>query len=261
VSRTGDTGLRGRRALVTGAGRGIGRATALLLAERGADVLGVARTEADLAALAAQAPIRTFAASVADAEGCARVAEEAAQVLGGVDVLVHCAGVDTNRERVIWEQPADVWDATMAVNAFASYELTRLLAGPMVQQQWGRIVFVSSTAGIVGGAESSAYCASKHAVLGVMRAVAQEVAPHGVTCNAVAPGWVAPTGMTDGTLAMIAERDGISVAQALERLEAEQVAGRLTRPEEVAETIAFLAGEGASAINGEAVRVSLGSPW
>jgi NAD(P)-dependent dehydrogenase (short-subunit alcohol dehydrogenase family) len=261
VSPTGDTGLRGRRALVTGAGRGIGRATALLLAERGADVLGVARTEADLAALAAQAPIRTFAASVADAEGCARVAEEAAQVLGGVDVLVHCAGVDTNRERVIWEQPADVWDATMAVNAFASYELTRLLAGAMVQQQWGRIVFVSSTAGIVGGAESSAYCASKHAVLGVMRAVAQEVAPHGVTCNAVAPGWVAPTGMTDGTLAMMAERDGISVAQALERLAAEQVAGRLTRPEEVAETIAFLAGEGASAINGEAVRVSLGSPW
>jgi NAD(P)-dependent dehydrogenase (short-subunit alcohol dehydrogenase family) len=258
VSPADDTALRGRRALVTGAGRGIGRATALLLAERGAEVLGVARTKADLASLA---PIRTFAASVADAEGCARVAEEAAQVLGGVDVLVHCAGVDTNRERVIWEQPADVWDATMAVNAFASYELTRLLAGPMVQQQWGRIVFVSSTAGIVGGAESSAYCASKHAVLGVMRAVAQEVAPHGVTCNAVAPGWVAPTGMTDGTLAMIAERDGISVAQALERLEAEQVAGRLTRPEEVAETIAFLAGEGASAINGEAVRVSLGSPW
>jgi 3-hydroxybutyrate dehydrogenase len=113
----------------------------------------------------------------------------------------------------------------------------------------------------VGGTASSAYCASKHAVLGVMRSVAQDVAAHGVTCNAVAPGWVAPTGMTDGTLAMMAERDGISVTEAQARLEAEQVSGRLTRPEEVAEVIAFLAGDGASAINGEAVRVSLGSVW
>jgi NAD(P)-dependent dehydrogenase (short-subunit alcohol dehydrogenase family) len=261
VSPSGDTGLRGRRALVTGAGRGIGRATALLLAARGADVLGVARTEADLAALADEAPIRTFAASVADAEGCARVADAAAKVLGGVDILVHCAGVDTNRERVIWEQPADVWGATMSVNAFGSYELTRLLTGSMVRERWGRIVFVSSTAGIVGGAESSAYCASKHAVLGVMRSVAQEVAPHGVTSNAVAPGWVAPTRMTDDTLATMAERDGISVAEARGRLEAEQVAGRLTRPEEVAEAITFLAGEGASAINGETIRVSIGNAW
>jgi NAD(P)-dependent dehydrogenase (short-subunit alcohol dehydrogenase family) len=261
VSPSGDTALRGRRALVTGAGRGIGRATALLLAARGADVLGVARTEADLAALADEAPIRTFAGSVADAEGCARVADAAANVLGGVDVLVHCAGVDTNRERVIWEQPADVWDATMSVNAFGSYELTRLLTGAMVRERWGRIVFVSSTAGIVGGAESSAYCASKHAVLGVMRAVAQEVAPHGVTANAVAPGWVAPTRMTDVTFATMAERDGISVAEARGRLEAEQIAGRLTRPEEVAEAIAFLAGEGASAINGETIRVSIGNAW
>jgi len=261
VSPAGDTRLRGRRALVTGAGRGIGRATALLLAERGAEVLGVARTQADLDALAATAPIRTFAASVADADGCARVAGEAGEILGGVDILVHSAGVDTNRERVIWEQPADVWDATMSVNAFGSYELTRLLAGAMVRQRWGRIVFVSSTAGVVGGAATSAYCASKHAVLGVMRAVAQEVAPHGVTCNAVAPGWVAPTGMTDDTLAVMAERDGISVAQALARLEAEQVAGRLTRPDEVAEAIAFLAADGASAINGETVRVSIGNVW
>jgi 3-hydroxybutyrate dehydrogenase len=261
VSPTGDNGLRGRRALVTGAGRGIGRASAIALADRGAEVLGVARTEADLAALAAAVPARTFADSVADAAGCARVAEAARRVLGGVDVLVHCAGVDTNRERVIWEQPADVWDATMSVNAFASYELTRLLTGEMVRRGWGRIVFVSSTAGVVGGTASSAYCASKHAVLGVMRSVAQDVAAHGVTCNAVAPGWVAPTGMTDGTLAMMAERDGISVAQALARLETEQVSGRLTRPEEVAEVIAFLAGDGASAINGEAVRVSVGSLW
>jgi NAD(P)-dependent dehydrogenase (short-subunit alcohol dehydrogenase family) len=257
----GGAPLAGRRALVTGGGRGIGRATALALAARGADVLATARTEADLAALATEAPVRTLAGSLSDAAGCAHVAEEATRILGGVDVLVHCAGIDTNRERPIWEQPADPWPETMAVNAFAPYELTRLLAGAMVQQRWGRIVFVSSTAGLVGGPASSAYCASKHAVLGVMRSVAQDVAPHGVTSNAVAPGWVFPTAMTEATLGMLAEREGIEPSAVLARLEDEQPAGRVARPEEVAETIAFLAGDASSAINGETIRVALGSLW
>jgi NAD(P)-dependent dehydrogenase (short-subunit alcohol dehydrogenase family) len=250
-----------RRALVTGGGRGIGRATALELARRGATVLAVSRTEADLAALAAEAPVLTFAASLADAAGCARTAQEALRVLGGVDVLVHCAGVDTNRERPIWEQPDDPWATTMAINAFAPYELTRLLSGQMVGRGWGRIVFVSSTAGLVGGPASTAYCASKHAVLGTMRAVAHDVAPHGVTSNAVAPGWVYPTAMTEGTLAATAAQEGISVEEALARISASGPAGRVVTPEEVAATIAFLAGDGASGINGETLRVALGSLW
>ena len=231
------------------------------LAARGATVLAVSRTQADLTSLAAEAPVATFAASLADADGCARAAEEATRVLGGVDVLVHCAGIDTNRERAIWEQPADPWAPTMAINAFAPYELTRLLSGGMVDRGWGRIMFVSSTAGLVGGPESAAYTASKHAVVGIMRSVAQDVAAHGVTSNAVAPGWVAPTSMTEATMRAIGEREGIAPEEALARIEARQPAGRVATPQEVAATIAFLAGDGASGINGETLRVAVGSLW
>jgi 3-hydroxybutyrate dehydrogenase len=252
--------LDGRRALVTGASGGIGRAVVAALAGAGAELLGVSRTHATLEALEAELPIRTLASSVADAEGCADVAAWAARS-GGVDVLVHCAGVDTHRERAIWEQPDDVWDETMAANAFGAYELTRLLAGPMVQRAWGRIVFVASTAGQAGGAASSAYCAAKHAMVGVMRAAAVDLAPHGVTANAVAPGWVAPTAMSDRSFARMAESEGIAVDEVVRRLEAEQPAGRLVRPDEVAAAVLFLAGPGAGAVNGEVLRVAGGSLW
>jgi NAD(P)-dependent dehydrogenase (short-subunit alcohol dehydrogenase family) len=131
----------------------------------------------------------------------------------------------------------------------------------MVQQRWGRIVIVSSTAGAVGGPRSSAYCASKHAAVGLMRAVAHDVAPYGVTCNAVLPGWVRGTGMSDETMRLVAERDGITTDQAWAREEEANPSGRVVIPEEVATTIAFLVSDEAVAINGEAVRVALGSLW
>jgi NAD(P)-dependent dehydrogenase (short-subunit alcohol dehydrogenase family) len=250
-----------RRALVTGAGRGIGRATALALAAGGARVLGVSRTVAELASLAAENPIEVFAASVADPAGCREVAAEAVARLGGVDVLVNCAGVDTHRERPIWQQDAEVWSETMAVNANAPFELTRLLAGAMVERGWGRIVMVASTAGVVGGPASSAYCGAKHAVVGLMRAVACDVAPHGVTCNAVLPGWVRGTGISDRTMQLAAEREGISVEEVWAKIEADSIAGRVVRPDEVADAIAYLTSENAGAINGEAVRIAIGNLW
>jgi 3-hydroxybutyrate dehydrogenase len=250
-----------RRALVTGAGRGIGRATSLLLANRGLRVLGVSRTAAELAMLAEQAPVDVLPASVADAAGCRQVADEAVARLGGVDVLVHCAGVDTHRERAIWAQDSTVWDETIAVNAYATFELARLLSGAMVERRWGRIVVVSSTAGVTGGTECSAYCAAKHAAVGIVRAVALDVAPYGVTCNAVAPGWVRGTGMSEETMRLTAEREGITVAEVWTRVEAATPGGRVSTPEEIAETIAFLVSEEAGAINGEALRVAHGSQW
>ena len=250
-----------RRVLVTGAGRGIGRATALRLASAGATVFGVSRTSSELESLAREGPIEVMAASIADRAGCRQVAVEATARLGAVDVVVHCAGVDTHRERAIWEQDADVWEDTMAVNAYAPFELTRLLAGPMTERRWGRIVIVSSTAGAAGGPASSAYCAAKHAVVGLMRAVALDVAPYGVTCNAVLPGWVRGTGMSDETIRIAAERDEITPEEAWARIEAASPAGRVTYPGEVAATIAFLVSDEAGAINGEAVRIALGSLW
>jgi NAD(P)-dependent dehydrogenase (short-subunit alcohol dehydrogenase family) len=224
-------------------------------------LFAVSRTESELESLAREAPVEVMSASIADRAGCGRVAAEAVARLGGVDVLIHCAGVDTHRERSIWEQDEGVWDETMAVNADATYELTRLLTGPMVERRWGRIVMVSSTAGAAGGPASSAYCASKHAVVGLMRAVAADVAPHGVTCNAVLPGWVRDTGMSERTMEIAAQRDKITTDQAWARVEAANPAGRVVYPDEVASVITFLASEEASAINGEAVRIALGSLW
>src|SRR5262249_25572858 len=157
-------------ALVTGAGRGIGRATAISLSARGDRVLAVARTENDLRSLAA-APVEYLAEAVGTAHGCARIAGEARRRLGQVDILVSNAGVDLD-EPPIWDQDTTTWRHIMAVNLDATFELTRRLAREMIQRRWGRIVMVSSTAGAVGGPSMAAYCASKHGILGLMRSVA-----------------------------------------------------------------------------------------
>jgi NAD(P)-dependent dehydrogenase (short-subunit alcohol dehydrogenase family) len=246
---------------VTGAGRGIGRAAALALAGAGVRVLGSSRTEAELATLASEHPVEIHPVSLAQPAGCRELAAVAVERLGGVDILVHSAGVDTHREREIWLQDADVWRETMAVNADAAFELSRLLTGGMVDRGWGRVVMVSSTAGAAGGPASSAYCASKHAVVGLVRAIAQDLAPHGVTANAVLPGWVRGTGMSDRTVELAARRDGITTDEVWARLERGAIAGRVVRPPEVADAIAFLASDAAAGINGEAVRVALGDTW
>jgi 3-hydroxybutyrate dehydrogenase len=251
--------MTGKVALVTGAGRGIGRATALALAERGVRVLGVARTESELAALAAEAPVEVFAESVATPEGCARVVEQARR-LGPIAILVNNAGVGSFHERAIWDQDADVWRTAMAVNLDAPFHLTRLAARDMIERGWGRIVMVSSTAGEVGAPATSAYCASKHGVLGLMRAVAQDVARFGVTCNAVCPGWVR-TAMAERHTEVEAERRGLAVETIWAERAEEYPAGRVVRAEEVAGVIAFLASEDASGVNGEAITVALGSVW
>jgi len=250
-----------RRVLITGAGRGIGRAAAVTLAAGGARVFGVSRTASELEALASVAPVEILACSIGDPAGCREVAGEAVERLGGVDVLIHCAGVDTHRERPIWEQDATVWADTMTVNGWAAFELARLLAGGMVARGWGRIVMVASTAGTAGGPASTAYCAAKHAVVGLVRAAALDLAPHRVTCNAVLPGWVRGTGMSDVTMQMTARRDGITVAEAWDRVERDTPGGRVATPDEVAAAIAFLASEDAGAITGELIRVAHGSLW
>jgi NAD(P)-dependent dehydrogenase (short-subunit alcohol dehydrogenase family) len=256
-----QAGVRAPRVLITGAGRGIGRETAIRLAADGARVLGVSRTAEELNSLARDAGVEVLSASVADAAGCRAVAAEAVARLGGIDVLIHAAGVDTHREQPIWLQDETVWSETMAVNADAAFELTRLLAGPMTERGWGRIVFVSSTAGLTGGPACSAYVASKHAVIGIMRAAAIDTAPFGVTVNAVLPGWVRGTGMSDRTIELTSERDEITVEEAWRRIEAATPGGRVVSPVEVAATIAFLVSDSAAAITGEALRVAYGSTW
>lgn len=252
--------MKGRVALVTGAGRGIGRATALALTERGARVLGVSRTEAELESLGREADVEVLAESVATLEGCERIVADARRRLGPIEILVNNAGIGSARERSIWEQDPEVWRETLAVNLDGPFHLTRLAVPDMLERGWGRIVMVSSTAGQVGGAAESAYDASKHGVLGLMRSVAQDVARHGITCNAVLPGWVR-TAMAERSASETAERRGITVEEVWAERAAEYPAGRVVTAEEVAATIVFLASEEASGINGEAFTVALGGVW
>ena len=252
--------MTGRVALVTGAGRGIGRATALVLAARGARVMGVARSADELASLADEAPVEILAESVATEEGCARILEEARSRLGPIEILVLNAGLGSAHERVIWRQDPGLWRETMAVNLDAPFHLMRLAVPDMRERGWGRIVAVSSTAGEIGGRGESAYDASKHGVIGLVRAVAQDVAADGITCNAVLPGWVR-TAMAERSAEVEAERRRISVDDVWAERAASYPAGRVVTAEEVAEPIAFLASEEASGVSGEAVRVTLGGIW
>jgi NAD(P)-dependent dehydrogenase (short-subunit alcohol dehydrogenase family) len=130
----------------------------------------------------------------------------------------------------------------------------------MVERGFGRIVMVSSTAGHVGGGRMSAYCASKHGLNGLMRAVAQDVGPYGVTCNAVAPGWVR-TPMAERSAQVEAERRGTTVDEIWRERAASYPEQRVVEPGEVAEVIAFLASDAASGMNGEVVTVALGGVW
>ncbi len=130
----------------------------------------------------------------------------------------------------------------------------------MVAQGYGRIVMVSSTAGEVGGPAMAAYCASKAALLGLTRAVACDVGAHGVTCNAVCPGWVR-TEMAERKAEQEAAQRGVTAEEIWAERAASYPAGRVVTPEEVARTVAFLASDASSGINGEAVTVALGSPW
>jgi NAD(P)-dependent dehydrogenase (short-subunit alcohol dehydrogenase family) len=191
--------------------------------------------------------------------GCARIAEEARRRLGRVDILVSNAGVDLD-EPPIWDQDTTVWRQVMAVNLDAPFELTRLLVGGMIERRWGRIVMVSSTAGSAGGPAMAAYCASKHGVLGLVRSVARDVAPSGVTCNAVAPGWVR-TPMADRSAEREAARRGVSADEVWRERTSSYAAGRVVEPGEVASVIGFLASDAAAAVNGETVTVALGEVW
>ncbi|MDX6519736.1 MAG: hypothetical protein QOJ31_607 [Gaiellales bacterium] len=248
--------MTGRVALVTGAGRGIGRATALLLAERGARVMATARSESELATLG----LDYVAADMGDPEGCATAVSETERRLGPIEILVINHGIGSAHERVIWEQDPAVWRETMRINLDGPFELSRLVVGGMAERGYGRVAYTSSTAGQVAEQAGSAYTSSKHGLLGLMRSVAMDGGPFGVTSNAVLPGWVR-TEMAERSAAAEASQREITVDQVWAERSAMYPPGRVATPEEVAETLAFLVSDGASGVSGQAVAVALGSPW
>jgi len=249
-------GVEGRVAVVTGGGRGIGRATAELLASRGAKVMCVARSQQDLAAVGLEYSV----ADLGTPEGCAHAVAEAEQRLGPVEILVCNHGIGSAHERVVWEQQPDVWSETMRVNLDGPFHLSRLVLQGMIQRKYGRLVYTSSTAGLIAEPAGSAYNTSKHGLLGLMRSVAVDGGSYGITSNAVLPGWVR-TEMSELYARKEAKEQGITTDQVWEERAASYPAGRVATPQEVAEMIAFLASEESSGVSGEAIRVALGSVW
>ena len=249
-------GVKDRVALVTGGGRGIGRATARLLASRGARVMVSARSENELAATG----LDYIAADLGSPEGCERAVAETEQRLGPVDILVCNHGIGSAHERVVWEQDPALWNETIRVNLDGPFHLSRLVTGGMVRRGYGRLVYTSSTAGQVAEAAGAAYNSSKHGLLGLMRSVAVDAGPYNVTANAVLPGWVR-TEMAERSARAEAEQRGIGVEEVWsERCEL-YPAGRVVTPQEVAEMIAFLASEESSGVSGQAITVALGGVY
>jgi NAD(P)-dependent dehydrogenase (short-subunit alcohol dehydrogenase family) len=255
------TGLADRTAVVTGAGRGIGAAVARALASAGARVALAARTKEQLEQLAAelraaQHEAIALACDVGDAMSVAAMAREAQKHLGRVDILVANAGIGYSGPlaRVSIED----WNRVMAVNATGSFLCTQAFLSGMVERRWGRIVYVASVAGLTGGKYIAAYAASKHAVLGLARSAAAEVAGSGVTVNAVCPGYV-DTEMTQESIARIVEKTGKSREEALAAILATTPQRRLITPEEVAHAVLALCDEEARGINGDALVIDGGS--
>jgi NAD(P)-dependent dehydrogenase (short-subunit alcohol dehydrogenase family) len=247
-------GVEERVALVTGAGRGIGRATAELLAARGARVTCVARSREELESLG----LEFVVADLGTPEGCAHAVTETENRVGPVEILVCNHGIGSAHEKVIWEQDPGVWSETMRINLDGPFELSRLVLPGMTERGYGRVVYTSSTAGLVAEHAGSAYNSSKHGLLGLMRSVATDGGAFGVTSNAVLPGWV-KTEMAERSARQEAQDRGISPDQVWEERAAMYPPGRVATPQEVAELIAFLASEESSGVSGEAIRVALGS--
>ena len=242
---------------VTGAGRGVGRAIALRFARDGYAVAVTGRSHPHLhetaeVILASGGEALALTCDVASREDVWRAVALAEQRLGPIDVLVSNAGIASSAPFV--KMTDEMWDATLAVNLTGTYNCMRAIAPGMFDRRYGRIINIASTAGRVGYPYTAAYVASKHGVLGLTRAVALEGKDHGVTVNAICPGWL-DSEMTAQTIARIVERTGRTPEEARRTLERMNPQGRLIAPDEVAAVAAFLASPEAADINGQDVDV------
>ena len=242
--------LEGSAALVTGASRGIGKATALALAAQGASVaVGyAARPDAaeEVVAGVREHGVRAVAleADLASAESAAQLVPRTIEALGRIDILVNNAGL--TRDGLALRMSDDDWAQVLAVDLTAAFVLCRAALRPMVKQRSGRIVNVSSVAGVSGNPGQANYSAAKAGLIGLSKSLAKEVGSREITVNAVAPGFI-ETDMTTGLEGPV-----------VERLQSMIPAGRLGRPEEVAAVIAFLCSPAAAYVNGHVLLVDGG---
>ena len=253
--------LEGKVALVTGGGRGIGRAIALALARAGADVAVTARSVAEIEAVAREirALGRKAAALPADVGDRFQVdasVETAGQSLGPVQILVNNAGMAVSAKLGDIDDP--LWDRHLRVNLTGAFYASRAALPGMLAAGWGRIVNVASVTGRQGYPYVAAYVASKHGLLGLTRALALEVVQTGITVNAICPGYVA-TDLTWESARRIQAKTGRSYDEAVQSLAAFSPQRRLIEPEEVAAIAVYLASEEARGVTGQAWNVDGGA--
>jgi meso-butanediol dehydrogenase/(S,S)-butanediol dehydrogenase/diacetyl reductase len=250
--------IEGRVALVTGGGRGIGRAIALALARAGANVAVAARTVQEIEAVAAEIAAlgrRTLflPLDVVDRAQLAAVPERLARGLGPVEILVNNAGIHFSGPVQRTDDAA--WDAVLAVDLTAPFLLSRACLPAMYEAGWGRIINVASVAGRIGLKYGAAYSAAKHGLIGLTRVLAAEGARRGVTANAICPSWT-ETAMMDDAVATLARATNRSPAEARKIVLSSSPLGRAATADEVADAAVFLARSGV--VTGQAVHVDGG---
>lgn len=240
--------LNGKMALVTGASRGIGRAIALRLAEDGANVAVIYAGSADKAkavvneitALGVNA--KAYRCNVADSAAVNETVKAVTNDLGKIDILVNNAGI--TRDGLMLRMKDEDFDAVLDTNLKGAFNMIRACYSGFIRKKSGRIINISSVSGIMGNAGQANYSASKAGVIGLTKSVARELASRGITCNAVAPGFI-QTDMTEN----LGDNNPLLNSIPL---------GRMGKPEDIAAAVAFLASDSAAYITGEVLKVDGG---
>ena len=246
----------GRHALITGGGTGIGAAAARMLAAEGATLSVLGRRRQPIQQIASETGGCAIACDVVDARSIRAAFEEAREVNGPISLLIVNAGVADSAPfaRTTREQ----WDRILAVNLTAAFDCAQAALPDLVAQEDGRIVFVASVAGLRGAPYASAYTASKHGLIGLMRSIAVEYAKSSLTVNAVCPGYV-DTPMTDQSVARVVDKTGRSEGETRDAIAAMNGNGRLVTPREVGEVVAMLCRPESRSINGAAIPIDGGT--
>jgi NAD(P)-dependent dehydrogenase (short-subunit alcohol dehydrogenase family) len=251
--------LAGKHVVVTGGVRGIGAAVTRELLSHGARVTSIARSadsnSEEVLALKRCGDAEYVRADVTDAHQVRQAFESAVGCFGPVSILVNNAGQAASAPFL--KTDAELWRRLMAVNLDGAYHCTQAALPGMLAAGWGRIVNIASVAGLTGASYVAAYCASKHALVGLTRALAMEFATKGVTVNAVCPGYT-ETDMTKSAVANITAKTSRTVQQAVAELVERNPQKRLVKPEEVANAVAWLCVPGSEAITGQAIVVAGG---
>ncbi len=248
--------LNGKHALVTGGGTGVGAAIALILAAEGAKVTISGRRAEPLEGVASKSEnIAAVIADVTDGASVRSMFEQAKVKNGLVDIVIANAGAAESAP--FGKVDEGHWDRMIGVNLTGVFHTLQTALVDMQKQGWGRLISIASTAGLKGYSYVAPYCAAKHGVVGLTKALALEVAKTGVTVNAVCPGFV-DTPLLDKSVQTIVKKTGRSTEEARQILASDNPQGRLIQPEEVAATTLWLCSDAASSINGQAISISGG---